>query len=160
MLNGEYGRLSDYIGNGLTIINFWTTWWPFCERQLAYLDQLNSHFKDAGFKVLAVNANEPTILRLVKPYVNKRKYKFDVAVDPRFKLGDQFGVKGMPTQFLIAPDGSVISETSGFTDGDEEKYLKELIDYFDSENIKYDKNFQFVKQARNAASDNNTDINF
>ena len=26
MLNGEYGRLSDYVGNGLTIINFWTTW--------------------------------------------------------------------------------------------------------------------------------------
>jgi len=26
MLNGEYGKLSDYVGGGPTIINFWTTW--------------------------------------------------------------------------------------------------------------------------------------
>jgi hypothetical protein len=26
MLNGEYGKLSDYIGDGPTIVNFWTTW--------------------------------------------------------------------------------------------------------------------------------------
>ncbi len=26
MLNGEYGKLSDYVGDGPTIINFWTTW--------------------------------------------------------------------------------------------------------------------------------------
>lgn len=109
--------------------------------------------------MLAVNANQATILRLVKPYVNKRKFKFDVAVDPRFKIGKQFGVSGMPTQFLIASDGSILSESSGYTDGDEEKYLEELLKYFDSENIEYDKNFQFVKQRKYKGT-RNTDISF
>ena len=91
--------------------------------------------------------------------MNKRKFKFDVAVDPRFKMGKQFGVDGMPTQFLIASDGSIISQSSGYTEGDEEKYLEELLKYFDSENIEYEKDFQFVKQIRYKGIQN-TDISF
>ena len=73
MLNGEYAKLSDFHSDGPLIINFWTTWWPFCERQLAYLDQLNSNFKDAGLNVLAVNVNKPNILKHVA--ANYIKYK-------------------------------------------------------------------------------------
>jgi len=107
MLNGEYAKLSDFNEDGPVIINFWTTWWPFCERQLAYLDQLNSNFSETGLKVLAVNVNKPQILNQVRPYINKRKYKFDVSVDPRGKLAKQFGVKGFPTLFLVDKDGTI-----------------------------------------------------
>ena len=91
MLNGEYAKILDYNNDGPMIINFWTTWWPFCERQLAYLDQLNESFENAGLQVLTVNVNKPNILNQVRPFMNKRKYKFPVSVDPRSKLAKKFG---------------------------------------------------------------------
>ena len=145
MLNGEYAKLSDFNEDGPVIINFWTTWWPFCERQLAYLDQLNANFTEAGLKVLAVNVNKPKLLNQVRPYINKRKYRFDVSVDPRGKLAKQFGVIGFPVFFLVDKDGTVIHKSSGYKNGYEDSYLEELTKYLQSENIKY-ADFQYEKQ--------------
>ena len=145
MLNGEYAKLSDFNEDGPVIINFWTTWWPFCERQLAYLDQLNANFTEAGLRVLAVNVNKPKLLNQVRPYINKRKYRFDVSVDPRGKLAKQFGVIGFPVFFLVDKDGTVIHKSSGYKNGYEDSYLEELTKYLQSENIKY-ADFQYEKQ--------------
>lgn len=158
MLNGRYAKLSDFNEDGPMIINFWTTWWPFCERQLAYLDQLNSNFSEAGLKVLAVNVNKPQILNQVRPYINKRKYRFDVSVDPRGKLAKQFGVKGFPSLYLVDKDGTIIHESAGYEDGQENSYLEELTKYFQSENIKY-ADFQYEKQL-NSKKDAGIDIDF
>ena len=158
MLNGEYAKLSDFNEDGPVIINFWTTWWPFCERQLAYLDQLNSNFSEAGLKVLAVNANKPQILNQVRPYINKRKYRFDVSVDPRGKLAKQFGVKGFPSLYLVDKDGTIIHESAGYEDGQENSYLEELTKYLESKNIKY-ADFQYEKQL-SSKKDAGIDIDF
>ena len=158
MLNGEYAKLSDFNEDGPMIINFWTTWWPFCERQLAYLDQLNSNFSEAGLKVLAVNANKPQILNQVRPYINKRKYRFDVSVDPRGKLAKQFGVKGFPALYLVDKDGTIIHKSAGYEDGQENSYLEELTKYLESKNIKY-ADFQYEKQL-SSKKDAGIDIDF
>ena len=158
MLNGEYAKLSDFNEDGPVIINFWTTWWPFCERQLAYLDQLNSNFSEAGLKVLAVNANKPQILNQVRPYINKRKYRFDVSVDPRGKLAKQFGVKGFPALYLVDKDGTIIHKSAGYEDGQENSYLEELTKYLESKNINY-ADFQYKKQL-NSKKDAVIDIDF
>ena len=146
MLDGEYAQLSDFNNDGPVIINFWTTWWPFCERQLAYLDQLNTSFSNTGLKVLSINVNEPKILNLVKPYVSKRKYKFDVSIDPRGKLADKLSVEGIPTLFFADKNGTILYRSSGYEDGYENEYLKELIKYLDKENIPYD-DFKFKDKA-------------
>ena len=144
MLNGEYAKLSDFHSDGPLIINFWTTWWPFCERQLAYLDQLNSNFKDAGLSVLAVNVNKPNILKQVRPYINKRKYKFPVSVDPRSKLAKKLGVIGYPALYLVDKDGTILYKSSGYEEGKEDEYLEKLTDYFNGEGIVYQK-FEYEK---------------
>ena len=144
MLNGEYAKLSDFHSDGPLIINFWTTWWPFCERQLAYLDQLNSNFKDAGLSVLAVNVNKPNILKQVRPYINKRKYKFPVSVDPRSKLAKKLGVIGYPALYIVDKDGTIIYKSSGYEEGKEDEYLEKLTDYFKGQGIVY-QNFEYEK---------------
>jgi len=145
MLNGEYAKLSDFNTDGPMIVNFWTTWWPYCERQLGYLDQLNSSFKNAGLTVLTINSNEPKIVNQVRPYINKRKYKFEVSLDPSSKLAKQFGVNGFPTLFLVDKNGKIIHKSAGYSEGIEEEYLKKLKEYLVSENIVFD-DFKYKKQ--------------
>jgi len=144
MLNGEYAKLYDFNKDGLAIINFWTTWWAFCERQLAYIDQLNTHFKDYGLNILAVNTNKPNILNLVRPYINKRKYKFQVAVDPRAELAKKFNVRATPALFIIDRDGTIIHKSAGYESGMEYTYLEKILDYYQSEDIDVEK-FEYDK---------------
>ena len=148
MLDGEYAHLSDFNNDGPIIINFWTTWWPFCERQLAYLDQLNTSFKNTGLQVLAVNENKPKIVNQVGSYIRKRKYKFNTAIDPLGKLADKLNIKTLPTTILADKNGNIIYRSVGYKDGMENEYLSELIKYLDQENIEYD-DFKFEdKSAR------------
>jgi thioredoxin-related protein len=114
--------------------------------QLAYLDQLNTSFSNTGLKVLTINLNKPKILNLVKPYVSKRKYKFDVSIDPRSKLADKLSVEGIPTIIFADKNGNILYRSSGYADGYENEYLKELIKYLDKENIPYD-DFTFKDKA-------------
>ena len=103
------------------------------------------HFEKTGLQVLTVNANKPNILNQVRPYINKRKYKFPVAVDPSGKLAKQFGVVGYPYLIMVDKDGLVIHKSSGYEDGQEDTYLKYLKEYLDNERITYD-NFSYKKQ--------------
>ena len=159
MLNGEYAKLSDFHSDGPLIINFWTTWWPFCERQLAYLDQLNSNFKDTGLSVLAVNVNKPNILKQVRPYINKRKYKFPVSVDPRSKLAKKLGVIGYPALYIVDKDGTILYKSSGYEEGKEDEYLERLIDYFNVEGIAY-KDFEYEKSKIVGSKEGRVTVDF
>ena len=159
MLNGEYAKLSDFHSDGPLIINFWTTWWPFCERQLAYLDQLNTSFKNTGLKVLAINVNKPNVLKQVRPYINKRKYKFPVSVDPSSRLAKKLGVIGYPALFIIGKDGTIIYKSSGYEEGKEDKYLEKLLEYFNSKSIAY-KDFKYEKQQLLDVKENTVTIDF
>ncbi|MBC8467338.1 MAG: redoxin domain-containing protein [Candidatus Marinimicrobia bacterium] len=108
---------------------------------------MNTSFSQAGLKVLAVNQNKPKIINQVSPYIRKRKYKFNTAIDPRGKLADKFGIKSLPTTILADKNGNIIYRSEGFEDGMENEYLAELIKYLDQENIDYD-DFKYKDQSK------------
>tara|TARA_Y100000590_G_scaffold185404_1_gene211226 strand:- start:168 stop:551 length:384 start_codon:yes stop_codon:yes gene_type:complete len=126
--------------------------------QAAYLNQISENFGDIGLKILGVNINSPSIINQVRPWTNKRKINFDISLDPSKKLADQFNVRGLPTLFLIDKNGTILKEFSGFTNGYEEDYLKEIKKYLDSENISYG-NFEFEKHNK-TRKDVSIDIDF
>ena len=93
---------------------------------------------------MAVNVNKPNILKQVRPYINKRKYKFPVSVDPRSKLAKKLGVIGYPALYIVDKHGTIIYKSSGYEEGKEDEYLEKLTDYLKSEGINY-QNFEYEK---------------
>ena len=91
---------------------------------------------------MAVNVNKPNILKQVRPYINKRKYKFPVSVDPRSKLAKKLGVIGYPAIYIVDKDGTILYKSSGYEEGKEDEYLERLIDYFNAKSIAY-KDFEY-----------------
>ena len=59
MLDGKYAKLYDFLKDGPMIIDFWATWCEPCKKQMHYLNKFHKHFKDTGFKVLAINTDTP-----------------------------------------------------------------------------------------------------
>ena len=83
---------------------------------MVYLDQINEHYKNIGLKVLAINVNNPKIVNKVKPYVKKRNFKFDVAIDPEAKIGSALKVEGLPTTFFVDTDVILVGSILPFSD--------------------------------------------
>ena len=108
---------------------------------------------------MAVNVNKPKILKQVIPYINKRKYKFPVSVDPRSKLAKKLGVIGYPALYIIDKDGTILYKSSGYEAGKEDEYLERLIDYFNVEGIAY-KDFEYEKSKIVGSKEGRVTVDF
>jgi peroxiredoxin len=137
MLDGKYAKLYDFLKDGPMIVDFWATWCEPCKKQMHYLNKFHKHFKDTGFKVLAINTDTPKSMGKVKSYVRSKKFEFMVAVDPNNQVMKKMRVKLMPTTILVDTDGSIIYRHQGYLPGDEKDILAHITEYFDKAGISY-----------------------
>jgi peroxiredoxin len=58
-------------------------------------------------------------------FITKNKYRFDVWMDETDEVVTQFKVEGIPTKFVLDPEGKIRFKSVGF-DGSDEKLVMEL----------------------------------
>jgi len=111
-MDGELHALQDYRGK-VVLINFWATWCPPCRREMPALEQLYRKLGDQPFAVLAINQWEDA--DLVFAYMGDLNVfpSFPILFDPESKVSADFGVKGLPTSFLLDKQGRVVFRAVG-----------------------------------------------
>jgi hypothetical protein len=72
--------------------------------------------------MLAVNVNEPE--GVVREFVEEWGYTFPILMDSEGEVGGMYGVQGIPTTWLIAPDGSVLARLVGTMEWDTPELLE------------------------------------
>jgi thiol-disulfide isomerase/thioredoxin len=102
-LGGRTVTLGDYKGK-IVLLNFWATWCDSCKEELPALNALYKRRK-GDFELLAASVDQGG---------RKDVMAFVAAHDPAFPvlLADlatqqAYGVRDLPTSFLIAPDGRI-----------------------------------------------------
>lgn len=96
------------------ILNFWTTWCHYCERERAGLEALYKTYKRDGLAILAVNMGETT--EQVRAYIIKHGLSFPHVMDPEARAEGAFGIQATPTNFLIDRRGHVVAGGMGYLD--------------------------------------------
>lgn len=81
-----------------------------CDKELAYFQELHTAYEGKGLISLAI-FKEPDAK--VEKYVQEKKLKMLYAVDPLGESWNVFQTKTMPTNFLIAKGGKIISIATG-----------------------------------------------
>jgi len=119
--NGKTHRLSDYRGRPV-IINFWTTWCPPCREELPSMNRAWHLIEEEGIVMLAINMgeDEDTIFNFSADYPTD----FPVLMDQSGEVIEQWPVKGLPTTYVIAPDGTIAYRAIGSREWD----ARELLD--------------------------------
>jgi peroxiredoxin len=102
--SGTVHRLSDYRGK-VVLVNFWATWCEPCREELPSIERLRASLGRKPFVVLAVQAGGSA--RTARDVAVDLGLQFPLLVDRDSRVINAWGVKTMPTTFLIAPDGTV-----------------------------------------------------
>ena len=101
---GKIHSLPDYEGR-VVLVNFWASWCPPCIYEMPELTRLQQQLSDRPFEILAINVGEKKykVLKFTK-LVN---FELPVLLDTRNETFDLWGVKTLPTSFLIDANGKV-----------------------------------------------------
>ena len=102
-------NINDFKGH-YTLVNFFASWCPPCRAELPYFEREYEQFAPKGFRILAISMddNKSTLLNFLK----NKNYTFDIAMHST-GLGSKFNITGLPTSYLIGPNGNIIKVVYG-----------------------------------------------
>jgi len=110
-LAGQPVTLRSFHGKKAVLIDFWATWCGPCKAAMPGLQDLADKFKDRGLEVVTIDQGES--IDQVRYFIERRKYSFQVLLDHDRAVGDQYGVRGIPTSVLVDKNGVVQSIAVG-----------------------------------------------
>ena len=113
-LDGASFTLSDSRGKEAVLLFFWTTWCPFCRKEIAGLTARKEELVKAGMKVITVNVNESAAR--VKNFVESHSLAIPVLLDTGGSVAKDYSIVGVPTFILIDKKGNIVFDSNSFPD--------------------------------------------
>ena len=116
-LDGRDGPVAfdDYRGR-VVYVDFFASWCAPCRDSFPFMDALLERHGDAGLEVVAIGLDEDPADALA--FARRLDPGFDVAVDPAAGTARTLDVRGMPSSYLLGPDGEVLWSHVGFRRAD------------------------------------------
>ncbi len=87
------------------VVNFWATWCEPCRDEMPALQRLRDRFAGKAVEVITVNFGESP--EKIAQFMAREKLALPVIVDTQKETANDWGVRGLPTTFLVDASGRV-----------------------------------------------------
>ncbi len=104
-------KLDDYRGK-VVYVDFWASWCPPCRAAFPHIDKLYGKYRGKGFEVLAVNQDMQRDEAM--KFLDGQPVSFTLLADPGNRIAESYGLKAMPSSYLIDRKGVVRHIHKGF----------------------------------------------
>lgn len=112
-LNGRSIETAGYDGK-VVLINFWAAWCTPCAEEIPQFVALQNKYGGQGFQTIGISMEDRE--GALRDFYRKFKMNYPVIVGNQ-QVAQQFGgILGLPTTFLIGPEGRIRSRHSGLAD--------------------------------------------
>ncbi len=102
--DGRMLSLNQFRGQ-VVYVDFWASWCAPCREAIPVLDTMYQRYQGRGFTVLGVNVD--TERKSAQRMIDQLLPKFPLLFDPQGKWPEAFGLRDMPTSYLIDAKGVV-----------------------------------------------------
>lgn len=126
-LNGKEVSLESLKGKTV-ILDFWATWCGPCISSFPGMKKAVEKFSDnPNVKFLFINSWErvENKVKNAKDFITENRYPFHVLMDEENKVIAGYKVSGIPTKFIISPEGKIVFKAVGF-DGNTDAMVNEI----------------------------------
>jgi len=135
-LTDQYGKkhtLDDYKGK-IVFLNFWATWCPPCQAEMPDIQKLYERSSREGKdSVIVLGVAAPKLGSEkdeagIKAFMEKNGYSYPVLMDKGGKLFEAYGIRAIPTTYLIDRRGNVIGRVQGALSAENlEKIIQQVL---------------------------------
>ncbi|MGH8582010.1 MAG: TlpA family protein disulfide reductase [Gammaproteobacteria bacterium] len=99
-------------------VDFWASWCPPCARSFPFMNAMDRELRDRGLQVLGINLDEDP--EDAKRFLEKHPASFTVLSATGGQCPQDYGVKAMPSSYLIDRHGVIRYVHLGFRAGEAE----------------------------------------
>lgn len=123
--DGTTAKLSDW-RDRVVVLNFWATWCAPCVKELPSLDRLSAALPSETHIVITISTDRggskkvPAFLKKLKTE-NLAPY-----LDAKSTLARAFGMRGLPTTYIIGKGGNVVAKLEGAAEWDSKEIVEWL----------------------------------
>jgi len=110
LLSGGTLDLEDLRGKPV-LVHFWASWCPICRAEDGSIHDLAQ-----DYRVLTVATNSGDAQEITS-YMEENNLEFPVLLDESGEMGNRWGVKGVPSSFVVDGAGEIRSVAVGYTTG-------------------------------------------
>lgn len=126
---GNGVSLSDFKGKTV-FLNFWATWCHACEQEMPHLEKLYHDYGSNQNEVVFLTVAMPDGKGDVSPdelrhFIKQKGYSFPVLFDEKGEVFGAYGVRALPTTYMITKEGELYGYVPGAMT---EKIMKEIIE--------------------------------
>jgi len=119
-LSGETINLANQQGKVL-LVNFWATWCAPCRKEIPDLIDLHASMESEGLRVVGIALDEEG-RSVVEPYVEKMDINYPIVIDTSRTVESEFdSMYGLPTTYVVNPEGDIVKRVLGIFPTDEMK---------------------------------------
>ncbi len=116
-------RLADYRGKPV-ILNFWATWCPPCREEMPSMQRAHQALSGDGIAVIAVNVGDDA--ETIGDFLVQVPVDFPLPMDTESRVAQSYPLKGLPTTFVIDPQGRLVYAAEGEREWDDPKILNQV----------------------------------
>ena len=95
----------------VVLLQFWTTWCPYCRREQPLIDSIDREFGGKGVVVLAINVAESK--KKVKQYLQDSPRSCRIVLTEDTNLAAMYQANSYPIYVVIDRDGNIAGEQRG-----------------------------------------------
>lgn len=106
-INGEHFTLSENLGEGPTLLLFWSTWCRPCKQEMKEYKSIFEDYLEKGIQILAIAEDNSKTRSKVKPFIQSTGYKFTVLHDPTGEVLKSYGGMSIPFTVVLDREGRV-----------------------------------------------------
>ncbi len=128
-------KLKDMDGNEVSlqslrgkpvIVNFWATWCPPCREEIPAMNRAWQKIKDKGVAMIAIDVgeDEDTVFEFQANYT----MDFTILLDESGQEIKKWPVRGVPTTFILDPQGRMVYRAAGAREWDNDELLQKILD--------------------------------